>query len=199
MSPEMRIIGGAYKGRKITSLGEGYRPTTAIIKRSLFDTLGPDIEGSRFLDLFAGCGAIGLEALSRGAGFVCFVEREITRVASISRNLDKLGIEDNRFELLGFDYSNALSKLRDRNEIFDYIYTDPPYEGTEPKRILGDISTSKVLAEDGIIVYETARRDTRRIAEAVPRSLWPLKERTHGGTALVFLRWREQTDSGTEQ
>jgi 16S rRNA (guanine966-N2)-methyltransferase len=199
MSPEMRIGGGLLRGRKIFSFGKAFRPTSGIIKKSLFDTIGPDIENARFLDLFAGSGAVGLEALSRGADRVCFVEIDVSTTEVIRKNIDRLEIGRDAYEILMLDYSRALGVLRDRREKFDYVYVDPPYGGAEPPRILGDIAASTVLAEDGEIVYESARRDARRIAQSVPHEFWPLKEKVHGGTALVFLRWRVRKNSGQEE
>ena len=191
MSPELRIIAGIFKGRKISSVASGYRPTAAIVKKSLFDMLGEDVRDSRFLDLFSGTGAVGLEALSRGAGFVCFVENDWSRIKVLNENLKKLEIDSGSFEIMGRDYIPALQQMKDTGETFDIIYIDPPYHGTIPRRILGDVVTSKVLAEDGLIVYEAARNDSREILTTAPGELYPLKERDHGGTALLFFRWRE--------
>jgi 16S rRNA (guanine966-N2)-methyltransferase len=191
MSPEMRIGGGIWKGRKIYSFGSGYRPTSGIVKKSLFDTLAEGIGGSRFLDLFAGCGAVGLEALSRSAELVCFIENDNSRVNVLKRNLEKLGVEQGLWEILALDYSRALGLLRDRAETFDYIFADPPYDGPPPQRILGDIVASRILAGDGVVVYEAARKDGKSLLESAPVELYPLRERLLGGTALIFFRWRQ--------
>ncbi|HDS30832.1 MAG TPA: 16S rRNA (guanine(966)-N(2))-methyltransferase RsmD [Firmicutes bacterium] len=196
MSPDIRIGSGKFKGRKIFSFGRGYRPTSGIVKKSLFDTIGPDLENSSFLDLFAGSGAIGLEALSRGARTVCFVENEINRVETIRRNLQRLEIGNGMFEILALDYSKALGILRERKMKFEYIFIDPPYKNTEPVRILGDLAASTVLADDGEIIYETELKNARNVAQAAARDFWPLKEKVHGGTALIFLRRRENSNSG---
>jgi len=186
----MRIGGGTWKGRKISSFGGGYRPTSGIVKKSLFDTLGEGIEGSRFLDVFAGAGAVGLEALSRHADFVCFIENDNSRVNVLKRNLEKLGVEQGLWEILALDYSRALGLLRDRGETFDYLFVDPPYDGPPPQRILGDIVASRTLAEDGVVVFEAARKVGRSLLENAPVELYPLRERLLGGTALIFFRWR---------
>lgn len=198
MSPEIRIAGGRFKGRRLTSFGGTYRPTAAIVKKSLFDILGEDIESSRFLDLFAGSGAVGLEALSRGAGFVCFVESDPARAAVVRKNLDALGVEGSWTELFICDYSQALRKLGKRAGSFNIVYVDPPYKGTVPRRILADIVASRVLDSDGVVVFETARRDVRRLLENAPIELYPLRERALGGSALVFFRWRNKTPAETD-
>lgn len=191
MSPEIRIGGGTWKGRKIYTFSGGYRPTTALVKKSLFDTIGVEIEGSRFLDLFAGAGAVGIEALSRGASFVTFIENDLARIKILERNMERLEIERKSVEILPMDYSYALTKLRGREVSFDFIYTDPPYDVTVPQRILGNIVASRVLAEDGLLIYETVRNDVRDILEKAPQEIYPVRERDHGGTALLIFRWRD--------
>ena len=84
----------------------------------------------------------------------------------------------------------ALDDLRKRESKFDYIFIDPPYHDTLPHRILGDVAHAEILAEDGWIIYEAARKTTREILESVPDKLYPLREVEHGGTALLFFRWR---------
>ncbi len=190
MSPEIRIGGGTWQGRKIYTFSKGYRPTTALVKKSLFDSIGVEIEGSRFLDLFAGAGAVGIEALSRGASFVTFIENDHSRIKTLERNMGKLDVDKKSVEILPMDYSYALTKLRGRELSFDFIYTDPPYDVTAPQRILGNIVTSRVLAEDGLLIYETARNDVREILENAPQEIYPVRERDHGGTALLIFRWR---------
>jgi 16S rRNA (guanine966-N2)-methyltransferase len=192
VSPEIRIGGGAWKGRKIKTISGDYRPTTGIIKKSFFDSIGGDIEGSRFLDLFAGTGAMGTEALSHGAEFVIFIEKEYRQVNVIEKNMKSLGADQKLFEIIAMDYAYALSKLRERNLRFDLVYADPPYEGFVPRQVLGNIVTSRVLADDGLLVYETSSRRVREILENVPEELYPVKERVHGGTALLQFRWSDK-------
>ncbi|MCX6646574.1 MAG: 16S rRNA (guanine(966)-N(2))-methyltransferase RsmD [bacterium] len=192
MSPEIRIGGGGWKGRKVRTISGDYRPTTGIIKKSFFDSIGDDIEGSRFLDLFAGTGALGIEALSRGADFVVFIEKEWRQVKALQENLKNLEADQKSHEIIAMDYAYALSKLRERDLRFDLVYADPPYEGFVPRQVLGNIVTSGVLADDGLLIYETSSRIVRDILENVPEELYPVKERVHGGTALLHFRWRNK-------
>jgi len=194
----MRIGGGIWKGRVISTFGGGYRPTAGIVKKSLFDILAVELEGSRFLDLFAGSGAVGLEALSRGADFVCFVENSPSRANVLRKNIERLNGEQGGTEVLAMDYAYALQALMKRREIFDIIYVDPPYSGVVLSRILGDIAASRILDSDGLIVYESARKDIRKILETMPEELYPLRERDLGGTALIFIRWRGRRDPAQE-
>jgi 16S rRNA (guanine966-N2)-methyltransferase len=190
MSPEIRIGGGCYKGRPISSFAGNYRPTAAIVKKSLFDTLGDDIDDSRFLDLFAGCGAVGLEAISRDAGFVCFVDNNAARVAALRKNLQRLEVPREAWEIIAADFSSALHLLRERSARFDFIYVDPPYNEMVPRRILGDLVTSNALADDGLIIFEASKQSAGSVAQSTPEELYPIRERMLGGTALIFFRWR---------
>jgi 16S rRNA (guanine966-N2)-methyltransferase len=190
MSPEIRIGSGQFKGRMINSVSSGYRPTSGIVKKSLFDTLADQIVDSRWLDLFAGSGAVGIEALSRGAKYVCFVENSIQRVVTLRKNIEKFEFEKGAVEVFAIEYDHALEILMKRCICFDFIYIDPPYGGLEPARILGDVATSKVLAEDGVIIYESSSHDVKKLTEAIPDRLYPYKNGTLGSTSLVYLRWR---------
>jgi 16S rRNA (guanine966-N2)-methyltransferase len=192
MSPEIRIGGGCYRGQRISSSSGDYRPTTGIVKKSLFDILAESVEGSRFLDLFAGCGAVGLEALSRGAEYVCFVDNSISRCAILRKNLERLRAPQQTVDIISKDYVTALQLLSERSARFDFVYCDPPYEDTVPARVLGDIVAAQVLADDGLLVYESARRDVRRVVDSTPDMLYPVRERMFGSTALVFFRWRNR-------
>jgi 16S rRNA (guanine966-N2)-methyltransferase len=191
MSPEMRIVGGVWCGRNISTFSEGYRPTAAVVKKSLFDTLAPYIEESRFLDLFAGSGAVGIEALSRGAAYAGFVENNSSRSAVLKKNLVSLGVEKSRHKVYEKDYLNALDFLRANHETFDLIFVDPPYNQTVPKRILGDIVTAGILEPDGWIIYEGARKEAREILASTPDELYPSRKKFLGGTVLILFQWRE--------
>ncbi len=193
MSPDMRINAGKYKGRKIASVDSGdYRPTTGIIKKCLFDMIGEDITDSRFLDLFCGTGPVGIEALSRGSGFVAFLDSDHSRTWTLEKNLDKLGIDRDSIKVITNDFADGLQKLMDQEYSFDLIYIDPPYNSISPGRILGAIVQSRVLEKSGLIIYEAGRNEVKELLGETPSELYPLKERVHGGTALVFFRWRDE-------
>jgi 16S rRNA (guanine966-N2)-methyltransferase len=168
-----------------------YRPTTGLVKKSLFDTLSDEIEGSRWLDLFSGSGAVGLEALSRGAAFVAFVDMSPVRLTILRKNLESLGIDGTASRIIPMDYQDALERLRRQREQFDFVFVDPPYGKIDPAAILGDIVTSGILADDGLVVYEVDKRGAGDVIKSIPPELYPLRERVLGGTALLFLRWRE--------
>lgn len=122
---ELRIIGGEWRSRRVDfSASDGVRPTPDRVRQTVFDWLSPRIEGARCLDLFAGSGALGLEALSRGAGHVRFVETGREQVAKIGAALAKLGAQD-RGEVRNAD---AMIELAHPREAFDVVFLDPPYE-----------------------------------------------------------------------
>lgn len=122
---ELRIIGGQWRSRLVEfSAEDGVRPTPDRVRQTVFDWLAPRIEGAQCLDLFAGSGALGLEALSRGAGFVRFIETGREQVAKITAAIAKLGAGE-RAEVRRLD---AMTELSRPHEKFDVVFLDPPYE-----------------------------------------------------------------------
>ena len=124
----IRVTAGAWRGRSIrTVAGLAVRPTPAMLREALFNILGPTIAGTRFLDLCAGSGAVGIEALSRGAAAAVFVESHAASAAVIQRNLDALGA-GGRARLVRADAVRATGLLRRAGERFDAAFLDPPYD-----------------------------------------------------------------------
>ena len=157
----MRVISGKYKGRKIDGFNiEGTRPTMDRVKESMFASIQNKIEGSVVLDLFAGSGALGIEALSNGAKYVYFVDNssEVERV--LKNNLR--GMED--YKIMMIDYNKALKSFRDNSIKFDIILLDPPYDRHFINKILDFIYDNNLLNEGGIVVteYETEKVKTEK-------------------------------------
>jgi 16S rRNA (guanine966-N2)-methyltransferase len=151
----MRIIAGKYRGRKLkspTSLAT--RPTSDRLRETLFNILAPCIEGARFLDLCAGTGAVGIEALSRGASQVTFVDQSRKMAALIKENCDTLKIEDDEIELITGDASDFLRRHANKvNQPFDIIFFDPPYAmDYKALKYIGDEQT--ILADEGLLIVE---------------------------------------------
>ncbi|MBQ9016031.1 MAG: 16S rRNA (guanine(966)-N(2))-methyltransferase RsmD [Firmicutes bacterium] len=178
----MRVISGIYKGRKLES-PENYdiRPTTDKAKEALFSILYNELPGARVLDVFAGTGALGIEALSRGAAECIFVDGSRQAVALTKRNLAHCGAQENARVLAG-DYRKVLSGL---SGAFDIILMDPPYN----KGLLADameiISQRGLLAEEGVIVCE------HRKEEELPERIGGFtreKERRYGIVKLSIYR-----------
>jgi 16S rRNA (guanine966-N2)-methyltransferase len=153
-----RIVAGLAKGRRLVVPERGTRPTSERAREALFNTLRThlDIGGANVLDLFAGTGAVGLEALSRGAGRVVFVERDRTAAALLQRNIDAVGLPGTRV------HRRAVTAVLDdpAGNRFDLVFADPPYE--LPDDQLGDILTALVtgdwLVPDAMVVVERSAR-----------------------------------------
>lgn len=129
----MHIIAGLFKNRIITTpKGLATRPTSSRLREALFNICQHSIEGARFLDLFAGSGAMGLEALSRGASSALFIDNSRESVRSIRQNLETLGIVDHAVVFAG-DVFQHMKKLAEAKQVFDIIYADPPYEAVKRK------------------------------------------------------------------
>lgn len=151
----MRIIAGTARSLPLKSLeGRDTRPTTDRIKETLFNILQSDIAGSSFLDLFAGSGQIGLEALSRGARCAVFVENNKKACGCITDNIQFTRMQE-RSRLLAMDALSALRSLEGR-ESFDFIFMDPPYRSGMEHEVLSYLSSSALLKEDTVLVIEAA-------------------------------------------
>lgn len=153
----MRIISGSARGiRLIAPEGLETRPTADRIKESLFNMIALDIPNANFLDLFSGSGAIGIEALSRGASHSTFIDNNKNAISSITQNLKKSKLEENA-TIINNDILNALKKLSDtnnKNNKFDIIFLDPPYNQGLTEPVLNLISQAKLLSGDGFIICE---------------------------------------------
>ncbi len=154
----MRIISGTYRGFRLRSLkGADLRPTSDQMRETLFDVLGPSIRGSRFLDGYAGSGAVGLEALSRGASEVVLVESQRSAQELIRRNLETLGATS-QVLLIGSPLEKALDRLAQEATAFDYVFLDPPYAKiAEYHRNLRQLGRSSLLAPGSMIIAEHSR------------------------------------------
>jgi len=180
----MRIISGTSKGRRlVTQRGQTLRPTSARIKESIFGILGEDVIGKVVLDLFAGTGNFGIEALSRGARKVFFVERGRQALRLIQKNLSQCGMEG-QSEILPRDAIRAIGTLEARGESFDLIFADPPYERGLVEKTFGKLSAHRIYHDRSILIVQRDRR------EPLPESLegWNLiRERRIGDTIVSFL------------
>ena len=147
----MRVISGKYKGRNLVGFDiDGTRPTMDRVKESMFALIQNHIEGSIVLDLFAGSGSLGIEALSNGASKVYFVDNNPEIIKILSKNLSGM---DN-YELINLDYNKALKSFRDNNIKFDLILLDPPYDRKFINKILDFIYDNNLLSDNGKIVCE---------------------------------------------
>jgi 16S rRNA (guanine(966)-N(2))-methyltransferase RsmD len=182
----MRIISGTYRGLHIKSLkGADLRPTSDQLRETLFDVLGPSVEGSRFLDAYAGSGAVGLEALSRGAQEVTFIEHHRPAAALIRQNLAALGI-DSGFHVLTCSVLTGLERLELEGARFDYVFLDPPYqEIREYHHVLRQLARSELLLPASLVIAEHSRHCFLEEAYGALRRTRLLR---HGDAQLAFYR-----------
>ena len=186
----MRVIAGTYRSRILKSLkGLALRPTSDRLRETLFNVLGSGVNKARFLDLFAGTGAIGIEALSRGAAEVVFIENHPPAATLIRRNLESLGIRSGT-TVLPTDALRGLEMLASRNKgaavRFDYVFLDPPYAAAEDyARVLEFLGTSDLVASGGIVVAEHSRKVDLPEETGKLRRVRVLKQ---GDAALSFYR-----------
>jgi 16S rRNA (guanine966-N2)-methyltransferase len=180
----MRIISGIAKGRRLAApKSQAVRPTSDRVKESIFNILGGEVKGKVVLDLFAGTGNLGIEALSRGARRALFVEKGRQALRLIQKNLSQLGMEQ-RSEILPRDVSRAIGVLEQRGEPFDLILMDPPYEKGLIQNTLSKLLSHRIYHEDSILVIEHDRREP--IPEVVEG--WTLfRQRKIGNTLISFL------------
>lgn len=154
----MRVISGKARSIKLNTIeGESTRPTTDRIKETLFNMISTDVYDSNFLDLFSGSGAIGIEALSRGAQYVCFIDNSSLCTKCIKENLIKTRlIELNNSDIYMQDVLSGLSKLELSQKKFDIIFMDPPYNKDIEKNVLLALDKMNILSEDGYIIVEAS-------------------------------------------
>jgi 16S rRNA (guanine966-N2)-methyltransferase len=176
----VRVIAGTYGGRRLKApTGRGTRPTSDRVREALFSMLG-DLDGVRVLDLFAGTGALGIEALSRGASRVVFVERDASAVRVLRENLRALSIESERTEVRRGEALAALRTAQERGEFYDLLFIDPPYgEASKLGRKLSALLPA-LLAPDARIVAESDRR--RPLGLDLPI----VTERRYGDTSITL-------------
>jgi len=178
----MRVIAGRYGGRRLTApKGRATRPTSERVREALFAMLG-DIAGTRVLDLYAGTGALGIEAVSRGARQAVFVERDRAAIGALRANLSALGLTREQAQIRRDDAEDALRRARQRQETYDLILIDPPY-GRAPE--LGPRLSAAlpwVLVPKGRAVVESDRRAPLQLGLACER------ERRYGDTTIAIYR-----------
>ena len=156
----MRITGGKIKGRHLTSpKGLNIRPTTDKVRESVFNIIGHDLSGLRVIDLFAGTGSLGLEALSRGAFSVTFIDYSGRAIKLIKKNLLLCGHQTSGI-IIKKDLRNGLPRRHAiMNEQFDLVFLDPPYRKGFAPLLLQEISTRRILSSNSRVVFETSKNE----------------------------------------
>jgi 16S rRNA (guanine966-N2)-methyltransferase len=186
----MRVIAGKYRSRRLRSLpGLDLRPTADRLRETLFNVLtagNPSaLEGTVWFDLFAGTGAVGIEAISRGAAMVHFVESTAPAAQLIKQNLASLGIATG-FQILKQDSIRALREMQSSRAVADLVFLDPPYDMKEAyQQTLQTLSNSRLLKPEGIIIAEHQKQfDPGEVFESLRR----YRKLVQGDAALSFYR-----------
>jgi 16S rRNA (guanine966-N2)-methyltransferase len=191
----MRVIGGHDRGRRLRApRGLRTRPTADRMRETLFDVLGPAVAGARVLDLFAGTGAVGIEALSRGAARVVLVERDQSALRALRANLAVLGASRAAARVMAGDVLHVLPELGAQEGPFDFVFVDPPYATALAGRTLEALAAARVCRDGTEVVVQ---HSTRTVLPAVPGLVAHRRPRQFGDTALTFLRAGEYTPDGS--
>lgn len=177
----MRVITGSARGRKLQSpSGYDTRPTTDKMKETVFNVVQFELEGARMLDLFAGSGQMGIEALSRGASFCTFVEKNTAAIKLITENIKVCGFQEES-EIVKMD---VLSFLQMGSKQYDLIFADPPYQFNQAKQVFENVST--LLSPKGLFLYEADR------SEEFPNIVGDLHlEKTYTTGKTQVIRYRK--------
>jgi 16S rRNA (guanine966-N2)-methyltransferase len=178
----VRVIAGALGGRRLKApRGQATRPTSDRVREALFALLG-EVSGARALDLFAGSGALGIEALSRGARHAVFIERDARAVAVLRENLAALGLGAERVEVRRAQLPAALRSARERAEKYDLVFIDPPYSRASDVGRGLDLLLPPLLESEARIVVESDRRAPLQLQAR------PERERSYGDTLITIYR-----------
>jgi 16S rRNA (guanine966-N2)-methyltransferase len=180
----MRVVAGSAGGIQLQVPKRGVRPTMDRVKAAIFSSLADKIVGAHVLDLFAGSGALGIEALSRGAASVLFVEQDRQSIAAIEKNLARTRLNGRVRHQDVFDFVGRCNPP----EKFDLVFADPPYEKTRSgehftEKLLADQDLPRLLAPEGVFILE------KRPGEMIPEAkVWHLiRQKSYGATEVLFL------------
>ena len=182
----MRIITGKARGLKLTTpKNMDVRPTSDRVKESLFNIIGMKIAGTRVLDLFAGTGNLGLEAWSRGAEEVVFVDESQTSLQLVRSNIAKARAEKETRVLKG-NAVRMISDLAAKGEKFEFIFCDPPYNKGLPAQIIGQLAKYEIVAPGGYLIVEHSQHE---ILSDLPIKFEIIRSEKYGETLISFLRY----------
>lgn len=182
----MKILGGELKGRNIEMpKGTDIRPTPDKVREALFNIIRDKIKGAVVLDLFAGSGSFGIEALSRGAEIATFVDIQKRCIDSIRKNLSRLPLKKQSINIIQYDTLKSIKKLSDRKLRFDIVFLDPPYYGDWVKKCLITLDKYDILNSSSLIICEHFKKDI--VPEKVER-FKRIRQSRYGDTVLSFYK-----------
>lgn len=187
----MRIIGGTQKGFLLKRPKAAHvRPTTDMIKEALFNIL-QSVSGKAFLDVFAGTGSVGIEALSRGASLVVFVEKDLDSARSIKDLARQLAFEENS-HVVSLEMKKGILQISQLNVKFDYVFIDPPYQKNLIEDTIDRIEKAGLVNEDSVIVIQHSKREPVHFPEG---RYCVDDQRNYGDSMLTFLKINAQADN----
>lgn len=179
----MRVISGTAKGCKLNSIDDlSTRPTLDRVKEPLFSIIQNHLLEANVLDLFAGSGALGIEALSRGSKYCVFCDKSYKSIQILKENIKKTRMEE-KSTILNVDYNKCLEGLKEK---FDIIFIDPPYKQNIAVKAIEKIIHSKILSKDGIIILETDEEE-RELEELKDVKVEVYDKRKYGRIKLLFI------------
>ena len=180
----MRVFGGTLRGRRLqTCRVASLRPTSEKIREAIFNILDPLLAEGSVLDLFAGTGSLGIEALSRGMERAVFVEQNAVVVSFLKKNISYCHVED-KSEIIRLPVSKGIKILKSRNEKFALIFLDPPYQEKLAGKTLWEISEAQLITQDGLVIAE---HSSKEILEESYGRLKMNDQRTYGQTLVSFF------------
>ncbi|MCF8068937.1 MAG: 16S rRNA (guanine(966)-N(2))-methyltransferase RsmD [Desulfobacterales bacterium] len=183
----LRVIAGSLRGRKLSTVkGNSVRPTADRVRESIFNILSAEIAASQILDLFSGTGALGIEALSRGAEAAVFVDRQQNSLAAVEKNINVCGLLE-KTKIICWNISHNLSCLKAYRERFNMVFMDPPYNKNHIAPTLLSLKKSESLCHNAIITVEHSPQ------ELIPEDIesFTLKnQRKYGRTMISFLTYK---------
>ena len=181
----MRVISGSVKGRKLKSpFGHGIRPTSDKVKEAIFNILGDILTDLSFLDLYAGSGSIGIEALSRDAKSTTFIDKKISSIELIKTNLEKCGLKKN-MEIIHFNVLDALLALANRQRKYDIIFIDPPYNSDLAEKTLNTLAKTDIPKPDARILVEHSSK--KSLNDISINNLCYIKDYSFGDTSITLF------------
>ncbi len=183
----MRVIAGKYKGQRLYTATSHIRPTTDRIKEHIFTIAGPYLQGHSVCDLFSGSGSLGIEALSRDAGHITFVEKSYQSIQVLKKNLERLNIKEN-YNII---HSNVLSFLNGNQKPFDFIIADPPFKWDGINELINLVFQETNLHKDGIFILESEKSHAvvweNEIYEIV-------QQKKYDRSIITFFGWRNNNE-----
>lgn len=182
----MRVVAGEFGGRRLKAVpGMKTRPTTDKVKESMFNIIGPYLNGGNVLDLFGGSGGLSIEAVSRGADSATLIDRRYQAIKTINENIEVTKSKE-KFRIIKGDTNKVIFKLAKESKRFDYVFLDPPYKKQEIVKLLGEIFELRLLNKGALIICETDQEAN------LPEELTGyefIKKSDYGITELTFYRY----------